>query len=50
MRIVAMSDRRRQVAFQALLCVALAFSTKSMADSESLPVQAYDQSAIGLRG
>ncbi len=50
MRIVVMSDRWRQVAFQALLCVALAFSTKSMADSENLPVQAYDQSAIGRRG
>jgi pimeloyl-ACP methyl ester carboxylesterase len=45
-----MSDRWRQVAFQALLCVAFAFSTKSMADSENLPVPAYDQSAIGHRG
>ena len=50
MRIVVMSDRWRQFAFQVLLCVALAFSTKSMADSENLPVHSYDQSAIGRRG
>jgi pimeloyl-ACP methyl ester carboxylesterase len=50
MRDRVMSDRWREVAYQALLCVALAFPTKSMAESEEPPVPTHDQSAVGQRG
>jgi pimeloyl-ACP methyl ester carboxylesterase len=48
--IVVMNDGWRQIVLQALLCVSLAFSTESMADSKKLPVPTFDQSAVGRRG
>lgn len=39
-----------RLARQALLCVLLAWTSESMAESKALPVPAFDQSALGQRG